>query len=196
MWRRLLKNSRSPSESARLRRAWHLWQSTMDTSQDNTASTSSSSSFTTEKKRAGTSSSSTPDDEWFAAWEANSNFSADYESFWTYGSNSADDARQKAFAWQQKQRQQAGNTHQFFKSSSSQRTVFTLSKEIRTSLSTLSLATTHLPSAIELKTAFRASAMAWHPDRHLSNPVAAVQAEEKFKQIQAAFAYLQTMVVA
>jgi DnaJ domain len=233
MWRRLIKQSRSSRETARLRRAWAQWQSTMDASANETESQSiykgNEREFSDKKysdnnnhqNNKGKVNTSTQED-WFAAWKAAfsssssstnstfssfSNFNTDYESFWSYGgSSSSDAARRQAFAWQQKQQKQAGSTHPNFKQRFSQQqhqsssfgyqtpNSFALSKEVRSNLSLLGLATTHLPTPIELKTAFRTSAMAWHPDRH-PDPKAASTAEEKFKRVQSAFSYLKTMVV-
>ncbi|KAL4541343.1 hypothetical protein Ndes2526B_g05874 [Nannochloris sp. 'desiccata'] len=222
MWRRLLKQSRSSSEAARIRSAWQLWQSTMKE-----ASERASGAFTGNERDSGSNKhnesnktdrqnkASTGSNEWSAAWEAAftsssfssasssssaySSFNTDYESFWAYGSS--DHARRQAFEWQQKQREQAGNCHPNYKrrfekqeSSSLNRSLFTLSKEVRSNLSLLGLATTHLPTAIELKTAFRTSALVYHPDRH-PDPKTASTAGEKFKQLQAAFSFLKPMVV-
>ena len=156
--------------------------------------------------------------DWSSAWEeaftcSYSNLNTDYETFWTYGSS--DPRSQGSFFWRQqqqqqrqreeKQKEQAGNTHSYWSRQGththsshtphSQRSYFVLNKEVRSNLSLLGLATTHLPTSLELKTAFRTSAMVHHPDKHQSDPTAASSAEEKFKQVQAAFAFLKTMVV-
>jgi hypothetical protein len=202
MWRRQLKQSRSSSEAARIRRAWQLWQSTIERSNLGDQSTAeserdfSSNKNDTDRTNQDARGSAGNTTDWFSAWEAafpssnHSNFNTDYETSWSYGSD-ARDARSQAFAWQQKQREQAGNAHPRFEKHS-QRSFFALSKEVRSNLSLLGLA--HLPTAIELKTAFRTSCMAYHPDRH-PDPKEAATAEEKFKQVHAAFSYLKPMII-
>jgi len=220
MWRRLLKQSRSSSEAARVRRAWQLWQSTVEKASESPAAAytkhkrnSGSSKHNQKNKADGQNSASAGSNEWFAAWEAAfssssssasskfstySNFNTDYESFWTYGSSDA--AQRQAFEWHQKQREEAGKSHPNYNQrfekgqSSSHKSSSTLSIEVRSNLSRLGLATTHLPTIIELKSAFRTSALVYHPDRH-PDPKAASTAEEKFKQVQAAFTFLKPMVV-
>lgn len=221
MWRRLLKQTRSSAEAARVRRAWQLWQSTMQDAYEKSAAAaaftrnephSSSTTHNENSKADGQDTAGASSNEWFAAWEAAftssssasstystfTNFNTDYESFWTYGNS--DDAQRQAFQWHQKQREQARNSHPNYKQRfenqqfSAHRTSYILSKEVRSHLSRLGLATTHLPTIIELKSAFRTSALVFHPDRH-PDPKAASTAEEKFKQVQAAFSFLKPMVV-
>ena len=46
-------------------------------------------------------------------------------------------------------------------------------------------------SSEQLKKAFLKCAVLWHPDKHNGNERARVQAEEKFKQAQDSYAFLQ-----
>lgn len=174
MWRHLLRHSHSAGAKARVRRAWRQWEEEQEA--DNGAGFEQNAS-------AGA-----------GPW-----WQGDHETSWTFHSKTTAEERER------QEREQAGASHPRFRERQQwgwwQQRASTppprrYGRDVLASLEALGLPAQPpaLPTLVDLKAAFRRSAMKHHPDRHAADPVAAAAAEKRFKEVQAAFQLLMTMV--
>ena len=193
MLRHLLRQCRSAKDAARIRRAWMRWHAEMNNTnkqdrneqfyRDSRSNSGAGSGYSNDSHGSSWS------QEFFTSFSGHQNsWQGDYETFWSYDSTSGK-------SWEQTQREQAGNAHPKFNRQQQTASVQYLNSEVRSSLVLLGLEATVLPNAAGLKSAVRKCAMEHHPDRHGCNSEATAAAEQRFKEIQAAFELLQTLVV-
>jgi hypothetical protein len=195
LWRRFVREARSPGEARRARRAWTKW-----TAQDSGGSSGG------QKTPHGTSNGgiwrdqASPSHQQPGAtrrrgseffYEGQS-WRDEYESFWEYGSGRAARSAGNEHPGWERWRQQRRQEQSWWSASGSGSGGAWARADVRSGLAVLGLAAEPPPTAAALKRAFLECAMRHHPDRH-SAGAAAAAAERKFKEARAAFDLLQPL---